>query len=171
YDNAIAAFDFTNSRDVPPSDWASAAMHTDLPRLRQGKVGAQFWSVYVSADLPGPEAAVAVMQQIDVLQRLVARYPDDLAPALTADDVQRAMDQGKIASLIGMEGGNALDGSLAVLRQFYALGVRYLTLTHSKTTDWADSTTDDPQHDGLTDFGRDVVREMQRIGMLVDLSH
>jgi membrane dipeptidase len=146
-------------------------MHTDLPRLRQGKVGAQFWSVYVSADLPGPEAAVAVMQQIDVLKRLVARYPDALAPALTADEVQRAMDQGKIASLIGMEGGNALDGSLAVLRQFYALGVRYMTLTHSKTTAWADSATDDPQHDGLTDFGRDVVREMQLIGMLVDLSH
>jgi membrane dipeptidase len=171
YGNVIADFDFTDTHDVPPSDWAGTAMHTDLPRLRQGKVGAQFWSVYVSADLPGPEAAVAVMQQIDVLKRLIAHYPDDLAPALTADDVQRAMDRGKIASLIGMEGGNALDGSLAVLRQFHALGARYLTLTHSKTTDWADSATDDPQHDGLTDFGRDVVREMQRIGMLVDLSH
>jgi len=171
YQDVIADFDFNDSTKVPPSDWGSVAMHTDLPRLREGKVGAQFWSVYVSASLPEPKATVAVMEQIDVMKRLIARYPDDLAYALTADDVEKAMADGKIASLLGMEGGGALDGSLAVLRQFYDLGARYMTLTHSKTLAWADSATDTPEHDGLTDFGEKVVREMQRIGMLVDLSH
>jgi len=171
YRNMLADFDFTDTTDVPAAEGSSPQMHTDLPRLRQGKLGAQFWSVYVSANLPDPEATVAVMEQIDVMKRLIDRYPDDLALALTADDVERAMQAGKIGSLLGMEGGNALSGSLAVLRQFYDLGARYLTLTHSKTLAWADSATDAPAHDGLTEFGEQVVREMQRIGMLVDLSH
>jgi membrane dipeptidase len=170
YKNVIADFDFRDGRDVPPSNWASPAMHTDLPRLREGKVGAQFWSVYVSAQLPGPQAAVATMEQIDVMKRLIARYPDDLQLALTSADVERAMKRGRIASLLGMEGGSSIDGSLAV-RQMYALGARYMTLTHSKTLDWADSATDTPRHDGLTEFGRLVVMEMNRLGMLVDLSH
>src|SRR5690606_16592089 len=117
-----------------------------------------------------PEAVVATVEQIDVTKRLIAKYPDRLALALTADDVRRAMDAGKIASLIGMEGGHSIAESLAVLRQMYALGARYMTLTHSQTLSWADSATDDPEHDGLTEFGEKVVREMQRIGMLVDLS-
>ena len=171
YRNVLADFDFTDTTNVPTGGGDSSRMHTDLPRLRQGKVGAQFWSVYVSAALPDPEATVAVMEQIDVMKRVIARYPDDLALALNAGDVERAREAGKIASLLGMEGGNALSGSLAVLRQFYDLGARYLTLTHSKTLDWADSATDAPMHDGLTEFGEQVVREMQRIGMLVDLSH
>ena len=142
-----------------------------VARLAEGHVGAQFWSVYVSADLPEPQAAVATVEQIDVTKRLIARYPDRLVLALTGDDVERAMGDGKIASLIGMEGGHSIAGSLAVLRQMYDLGARYMTLTHSKNLAWADSATATPEHDGLTDFGRDVVREMQRIGMLVDLSH
>ena len=171
YRNVIADFDFMDGTDVPPSNWASPAMHTDLPRLREGKVGAQFWSVYVSAQLHGPEAAVATMEQIDVMKRLIARYPGDLQLALTSADVERALKHGKIASLLGMEGGSSIDGSLAVLRQMYALGARYMTLTHSKTLDWADSATDTPRHGGLSEFGRQVVMEMNRIGMLVDLSH
>jgi membrane dipeptidase len=169
--NVLAEFDFTDTRAEPDGEGGTSKMHTDLPRLAQGKVGAQFWSVYVSADLPEPEAVVATLQQIDVTKRLIARYPDRLALALTADDVQRAMDQGKIASLIGMEGGHSINGSLAVLRQMYDLGARYMTITHSKNTPWADSATADPEHDGLTEFGVQVVQEMQRLGMLVDLSH
>ncbi|BBC74335.1 membrane dipeptidase [Altererythrobacter sp. B11] len=171
YKDVIADFDFRDTSRAPSNGWSKGGMHTDLPRLRRGRVGAQFWSVYVSADLPGPEAVVATLQQIDVTKRLIARYPGDLALALTAEDVERAMKQGRIASLMGMEGGSSIDGSLAVLRQMYDLGARYMTLTHSKTLPWADSATDAPQHDGLTDFGVKVVREMQRIGMLVDLSH
>ncbi len=171
YGNLLAEFDFEDTTGTGPSDPRGRVMHTDFRRLAEGRVGAQFWSVYVSADLPEPQAAVATMEQIDVTKRLIARYPDRLALALTADDVQRAMRQGRIASLIGMEGGHSIASSLAVLRQMYDLGARYLTLTHSKNTPWADSATADPQHDGLTPFGEQVVREMQRIGMLVDLSH
>lgn len=169
--NMIAGFDFNDTRSEPDGKGGTSPMHTDFPRLAQGKVGAQFWSVYVDAGLAEPEAVVATLQQIDVTKRLIARYPDKLALSLTADDVERAMKQGKIASLIGMEGGHSIDGSLAVLRQMYDLGARYMTLTHSKNNGWADSSSVAPEHDGLTDFGRDVVREMQRIGMLVDLSH
>ncbi len=171
FDNVIAEFDFTDSTMVPPSDWAGVTMHTDLPRLRKGRVGAQFWSVYVPASLGEPEAVVAVLEQIDVMKRLIARHPDELAFVTTADGAGAAMKQGRIASLLGMEGGNSIGESLAVLRQLYDLGARYLTLTHSKTLSWADSATDAPQHDGLTPFGRQVVREMNRLGMLVDLSH
>lgn len=171
YRNVIADFDFNDSSDVPSNGWAEGGMHTDIPRLRQGRVGGQFWSVYVSASMDEPEAVVAVLEQIDVMKRVIARYPKDLAFVTTADGAAAAMKQGKIASLLGMEGGNSVGESLAVLRQTYDLGARYLTLTHSKTLSWADSATDAPQHDGLTDFGRKVVREMNRLGMLVDISH
>ncbi len=145
--------------------------HTDLPRLAEGGVGAQFWSVYVPAELQGDEAVAATLEQIDLVHRLVARHPDALELALTADDVERIMAAGKIASLIGAEGGHSIAGSLGVLRAMYALGVRYMTLTHNLNVPWADSATDEPAIGGLSDFGRQVVGEMQRIGMLVDLSH
>ena len=148
-----------------------AGTHTDLPRLASGRVGAQFWSVYVPASLAGDGAVAAVLEQIDVVRRMIAAYPDALELALTADDVERIFASGRVASLLGAEGGHAIAGSLGVLRMLYALGVRYLTLTHNANVGWADSATDEPQAGGLTAFGRDVVREMQRIGMLVDLSH
>ncbi|MCB1035529.1 MAG: dipeptidase, partial [Acidobacteria bacterium] len=146
-------------------------MHTDIPRLRKGGVGGQFWSVFVPADLPGPEAARATFEQIDLVHRLVRRYPQDLELALTAADVRRIHAQGRVASLIGMEGGHSIANSLGVLRQLYAVGARYMTLTHSENVDWADSSTDAPEVGGLSPFGREVVREMNRLGMLVDLSH
>jgi membrane dipeptidase len=170
FGNVIGDFDFSDTTSVPAIG-TSTAMHTDLPRLAQGQVGAQFWSVYVSADLPGPVAAVTTIEQIDVMKRLIARYPDRLAFATTADEVEAAMRRGRIASLLGMEGGISIAGSLGVLRQMYALGVRYMTLTHSKTLDWADSATDAPRHGGLSDYGVQIVQEMARLGMLVDLSH
>ncbi len=146
-------------------------MHTDIPRLREGRVGAQWWSVYVSANISEPEAVKQTMEQIDFVHRLVERYPDHFELALTADDVERVFADGKIASLIGMEGGHSINNSLAVLRMFYELGARYMTITHGRTLDWADAAGDDPQHDGLTEFGEEVIREMNRLGMLVDLSH
>jgi membrane dipeptidase len=169
--DVIAAFDFNDTTHEPDGNGGTKPMHTDLPRMAKGRVGAQFWSVYVSADLPEPQATVATLEQIDVMKRLIARYPDRLQLALTSADVGQAMKAGKVASLLGMEGGHSIDGSLGVLRQMYALGARYMTLAHFKNNGWADSATDAPTHDGLTDFGKDVVREMQRIGMLVDLSH
>jgi membrane dipeptidase len=169
--DVIAAFDFSDTRGTADAAKGYLAMHTDLARLRRGRVGAQFWSVYVSADLPEPQAVQATLEQIDVIKRLVARYPQDLQLATSSAEVERAEKAGRIASLIGMEGGHSLGGSLGVLRQMYALGVRYMTLTHFKTLAWADAATDAPLHGGLTPFGRDIVREMQRIGMLVDLSH
>jgi membrane dipeptidase len=144
---------------------------TDIPRLRQGGVGAQFWSVYVPASLAGQQAVTATLEQIDIVHRMVARYPGDFELALTADDVQRIFLQGRIASLIGMEGGHSIDASLGALRMFARLGARYMTLTHSKNVPWADSATDTPAHGGLTKFGEEVVAEMNRLGMLVDLSH
>ena len=146
-------------------------LHTDIPRLRAGGVGGQFWSVYVPSDLAEPEAVVATMEQIDAVYRMVAAYPDDLAIAFTADDVERAIAAGKVASLIGIEGGHSLATSLGVLRSFARLGVRYVTLTHNNNTSWADSAAQEPQVNGLNDEGRAVVREMQRIGVLVDLAH
>ena len=145
--------------------------HTDLPRLAAGRVGAQFWSVYVPASLAADGAVVAVLEQIDLARRMIAAYPETLGLALTADDVERIFASGRIASLLGAEGGHAIAGSLGVLRMLYALGVRYLTLTHNANVGWADSATDEPRAGGLTEFGRDVVLQMQRIGMLVDLSH
>jgi membrane dipeptidase len=144
---------------------------TDIPRMRQGGVGAQFWSVYVPASLAGQRAVTATLEQIDIVHRMIARYPEDFELALTADDVQRIFGEGKIASLIGMEGGHSIDSSLGALRMFARLGARYMTLTHSKNTPWADSATDTPEHGGLTAFGEEVVREMNRLGMLVDMSH
>jgi membrane dipeptidase len=146
-------------------------MHTDIPRLRKGGVGAQFWSVYIPADLAGPQAVRTVMEQIDVVHRLAAVYPDTFEVATTTQDVERIHKAGRIASLIGMEGGHSIDNSLGVLRQLYQAGARYMTITHSKNVDWADSATDAPKHGGLTKFGEEVIREMNRLGMLIDLSH
>jgi len=169
--DVIAGFDFRDTTGTadPANDWIT--MHTDLTRLRQGRVGAQFWSVFVSATLTDQQAVQAVMEQIDVTKRLIARYPADLRYAENAADVEAAMKAGRIASLIGMEGGYAIAGSAGVLRQFRALGVRYMTLSHFRSTDWADSATDAPRNNGLSAAGKALVGEMQRIGMLVDLSH
>ena len=144
---------------------------TDLPRLAAGGVGAQFWSVYVPATLAGDTAVTAVLEQIDTAHRMIEAYPDRLELALTAADVERIAATGKVASLLGAEGGHSINSSLGVLRSLYALGVRYMTLTHNNNVGWADSATDQPQAGGLTEFGREVVAEMQRLGMLVDLSH
>ena len=148
-----------------------AGLHTDLPRLAAGGVGAQFWSVYVPASVAGDGAVTAVLEQIDLACLMISRYPEALELALTAADVERIFAAGRLASLLGAEGGHAIAGSLGVLRMLYSLGVRYLTLTHNSNVGWADSATDEPAAGGLSDFGRQVVREMQRIGMLVDLSH
>lgn len=152
-------------------DRRPVAYNTDIVRLRRGRVGGQFWSVYVSADLPGPEQVKQTLEQIDLVHAIVARYPLDFALARTAADVRRIHGQGRIASLIGVEGGGQIDDSLSVLRAYRDLGASYLTLTHVKTIAWADSATDDPRHDGLTPFGIAVVGELNRLGMLVDLSH
>jgi membrane dipeptidase len=147
-------------------------LHTDIPRLRKGGVGAQFWSAYVSTQTMKDHTAVReTLEQIDVIHRLVRRYPDTFEMAYTVDDILRIRKQGKIASLIGVEGGHSIDNSLGVLRMLYALGTRYMTLTHSETLDWADSATDKPRHGGLTPFGEQVVHEMNRLGMMVDISH
>jgi membrane dipeptidase len=146
-------------------------LHTDLPRLRQGHVGLQFWSVYVPCQYEGHSAVTAVLEQIELVYQLVARYPAELALATTADEAEQAFRAGRIASMLGAEGGHCIAGSLGVLRALRRLGVRYMTLTHNFNTPWADSATDTPEHGGLTEFGREVVREMNRIGMMVDLSH
>jgi membrane dipeptidase len=145
--------------------------HTDLPRLAKGGVGAQFWSVYVPAELQGDAAVVTTIEQVDLVRQLAQRYPTAMELALTAAEAERIMRSGKVASLIGAEGGHSIASSLPVLRALYELGVRYLTLTHNLNVPWADSATDEPAAGGLTAFGREVVREMQRLGMLVDLSH
>jgi membrane dipeptidase len=144
---------------------------TDMARLHQGRVGAQFWSVYIDYQTRGDEAIRTTLEQIDLVKRLVKAYPDDLAPAVTADDIVRIHKSGRVASLIGVEGGHQMGGSLAALRQYYDLGARYMTLTHFATTEWADSATDDPKNNGLAPFGRSVVQEMNRLGMLIDLAH
>ncbi len=147
-------------------------LHTDIARLRQGNVGAQFWSAYVDAATAKTGTAVKLtLEQIDVIHRFVKKYPDTFEMASTAADIVRIRKQGKIASLIGVEGGHSIDNSLGVLRTYYSLGVRYMTLTHSDNLDWADSATDAPKLKGLSPFGEDVVREMNRLGMLVDISH
>jgi membrane dipeptidase len=163
----------TSGLDLGRVDLAGpvAATHTDLPRLRRGGVGGQFWSVYVPGTLPGEAAVTTTLEQVDLVHRVIAAHPGDLALALTADDVGSAFAQGRIASLLGAEGGHCIAGSLGVLRMLHRLGVRYLTLTHNVNVPWADSATDDPVAGGLTAFGREVVREVQRLGMLVDLSH
>jgi membrane dipeptidase len=145
--------------------------NTDITRLRQGMVGGQFWSVWVSPNLPGPEQVKETLEQIALVQSLAERYPETFALARTGADIRRIHKSGRIASLIGVEGGGQIDGSFGVLRGYRALGASYLTLTHSRTIEWADSATDDPKHDGLTGFGESVVLELNRLGMLVDLSH
>ena len=167
----LGDFDFRDTSNTADPANNRKAMHTDLARLRKGHLGAQFWSVYVDPSLTEQQQVQAVLEQVDVTKRLIARYPQDLAYATTPAEVQRAMKQGKIASLIGMEGGGGIGSSLSVLREMYGLGVRYMTLTHSRDIGWADSAHGEGKLDGLSLFGRDVVREMQRIGMLVDLSH
>ncbi|HEU4704444.1 MAG TPA: dipeptidase, partial [Sphingomicrobium sp.] len=144
---------------------------TDMERLRAGRVGGQFWSVYISGTIIGDEAVRTVIEQIDVARRLIAAYPRHLELASSADDIVRIHRSGKIASMLGMEGGRGIAGSMAALRQFHALGVRYMTLTHNQTTEWADSATDEPRHGGVSPFGAEVIGEMNRLGMLVDLSH
>ncbi len=144
---------------------------TDLPRLAAGGVGAQFWSVYVPTALAGETAVATTLEQIDLVLRMIRRYPGRLELALTADDVERIFTAGRVASLLGAEGGHSIASSMGVLRALYELGVRYLTLTHNANVPWADSATDQPRAGGLTEFGRAVVREMQRLGMLADLSH
>ena len=156
---------------VDDLDVPNPRFHTDLPRLRRAGQGGQFWSVYAPCDRLGADAVTYTLEQVDWVHRLVARYPDQLAYCWTGDDVRAAWASGRIASLLGAEGGHSIDGSLAVLRQLARLGVRYMTLTHNENTPWADSATDEPVHGGLTDFGRDVVREMNSLGVLVDLSH
>jgi membrane dipeptidase len=145
--------------------------HTDIPRLREGRVGIQFWSVYVPSRAVAEGAAKVQLEQIDIAKQLFDRYPDVLVETLTADDAERAFREGRIASVMGMEGGHVIENSLGALRAFYGMGARYLTLTHSDNTDWADAATDQPRHGGLNEFGREVVREMNRLGMMVDLSH
>jgi membrane dipeptidase len=161
------------ARDLNALDIAQSqpSIMTDIPRLRAGGVGGQFWSVYVPASMQGDNAVTATLEQIDIVHRMVARYPDALELALTASDIERSFKSGHIASLIGMEGGHSINSSLATLRQMYALGARYMTLTHNRNTPWADAATDKPTRHGLTPFGEAVVHEMNRLGMLVDLSH
>jgi membrane dipeptidase len=161
------------SEDMAAADLASPVSftHTDLPRIAAGGLGAQFWSVFVPATLQGDGAVAATLEQVDLVRRMIRCYPDVLELALTAADVDRIFAAGKVASLIGAEGGHSIASSMGVLRVLYGIGVRYLTLTHNANVPWADSATDEPKAGGLTAFGREVVREMQRLGMLVDLSH
>jgi membrane dipeptidase len=171
YKSRLAAIDLKTDTSKLPAPPDMAPLMTDIVRLRAGHVGGQFWSVWVPVDVKGPEAVEMTLEQIDLVKRMAARYPADLEIAYTAADVRRIHRAGKIASLIGIEGGHQIDNSVAVLRQMYDLGARYMTLTHSRNTGWADSATDAPRHHGLTPFGEEVVREMNRLGMLVDLSH
>lgn len=164
--NDLSRLDFRNdTRQLTPP------MQTDLARLRAGGLGAQWWAVYIPNNINGPGAARVTLEQIDVIHRMETLYSDILEPARCAADIERIHRSGRIASLIGLEGGHTIENSLAVLRMTHALGARYMTLTHSKTLTWADSATDAPRYGGLTEFGREVVREMNRLGMLVDLSH
>jgi membrane dipeptidase len=162
----------TAPRDVAAYDLRTRTPgHTDLERLKAGQVGAQFWSIYVPGEVKDSGYARIQLEQFDIARRIIARYPDRLALALRAADIEREFKRGRVGSLLGMEGGHVLENSLGVLRSYYELGARYLTLTHNVTLDWADAAADTARHGGLTEFGREVVREMNRLGMLVDLSH
>jgi membrane dipeptidase len=167
----LAAVDLQSDTARLPVPAGAAPLMTDIPRLRAGGVGGQFWSVWIPTDVQGFKAVQMTLEQMDLVKRMVARYPADLEMAYTAADVRRIHKAHKVASLIGIEGGHQINDSLAVLREFYDAGARYMTLTHTTNTGWADSATDAPVHHGLTPFGMDVVREMNRLGMLVDLSH
>ncbi|MGH2400977.1 MAG: dipeptidase, partial [bacterium] len=162
----------THPRDVAAYDLRTHTTgHTDFERLSEGQLGAQFWSIYLPGDIKDSGYARVQLEQFDIARRVIARYPERLSLALSADDIERTFKRGKIGSLLGMEGGHAIENSLGALRAFYDLGVRYMTLTHNVTTDWADAATDVARHGGLTRFGEEVVREMNRLGMLVDLAH
>ncbi len=168
-DPVAAHLELDQSKQPAPKD--RAALMTDMPRLHAGKVGGQFWSVWIPASITGPQAVQLTLEEIDIARRLVDAYPQDLEMAYTAADVRRIHRAGKVASLIGVEGGHQINGSLATLRQYYALGARYMTLTHTATLPWADAATDTPKNHGLAPFGLEVIAEMNRLGMLVDLSH
>ncbi len=146
-------------------------MHTDLARLREGQLAAQFWSLFIPVEYDRPGAAKILFEQIDVTLRMIDRYADTFELARSADDIERIAGAGKIASVLAVEGGHSIENSLAVLRQAHAVGARYMTLTHNNNIAWADSATDEPRHGGLSEFGKEVVREMNRLGMMVDLSH
>jgi membrane dipeptidase len=162
----------TAPRDVATYDLRTHTPgQTDLARLAEGEVGGQFWSIYIPGEIKDSGFAKVQLEQFDIARRMIARYPDRLALALSADDIERSFKRKRIASLLGMEGGHAIENSLGALRAYYDLGARYMTLTHNVTLDWADAALDSVRHDGLTEFGREVVREMNRLGMLVDLSH
>jgi membrane dipeptidase len=167
----LAAFDLGSDTRRLPVSAEQAPLMTDIPRLRAGHVGAQFWSVWIPVNTPGFEAVQVTLEQIDLVKRMAAQYPGDFEMAYTAADIRRIYKAHRIASLIGIEGGHQINNSLPVLRQMYDAGARYMTLTHTTNTPWADSATDAPAHHGLTPFGVEVVREMNRLGMLVDLSH
>jgi membrane dipeptidase len=167
----LAAVDLKSDTSRLPFPADGAPLMTDIPRLRAGRVGGQFWSVWVPVNIQGFEAVQTTLEQIDLVKRFCARYPDDLEMAYTSVEVRRVHKAHKVACLIGIEGGHQINASLAVLRQMYEAGARYMTLTHTTNTDWADSATDAPVHHGLTPFGVDVIHEMNRLGMLVDLSH
>jgi membrane dipeptidase len=171
YKSDFALIDLASDTHHLPVGVDQTAFMTDIPRLRAGLVGAQFWSVWIPVEVQGFQAVQMTLEQIDLVKRMAARYPTDFAMAYTAADIRRIHKSRKIASLIGIEGGHQINNSLAVLRQMYDAGARYMTLTHSTNTPWADSATDAPAHHGLTPFGVEVVKEMNRIGMLVDLSH
>src|SRR5258708_2156271 len=171
YKSDVAAINLSADTRHLPVEAGQAAFMTDIPRLRAGWVGAQFWSVWIPVSSPGFEAVQTTLEQIDLVKRMSAQYPADFAMAYTAADIRRIHKSHKIASLIGIEGGHQINNSLAVLRQMYDAGARYMTLTHTTNPPWADSATDSPAHHGLTPFGIDVVKEMNRVGMLVDLSH
>jgi len=159
-------------RDVDAYDLRKRTPHqTDIARMRSGHLGGQFWSVYIPGEAKDSGYARLQLEQIDIARRVIAKYPETLVAASTAADMQAAFRAGKVGSLLGMEGGHAIENSLGALRAYYALGVRYMTLTHNVTLDWADAALDSARHRGLTSFGREVVREMNRMGMLVDLAH
>ena len=167
----LSAVDLASDTSKLPTPPDASPLMTDIPRLHAGMVGGQFWSVWIPVDIKGAEAVQTTIEQIDLVKRMAAKYPSDFEIAYTAADVRRIHKAGKIASMIGIEGGHQINESLAVLRQMYDLGARYMTLTHVLNTRWADAATDAPVHHGLTPFGQEVVREMNRLGMLVDLSH
>src|SRR5215203_3609184 len=159
-------------RDVAAYDLKThTSGHTDLGRLKEGELAAQFWSIYIPGEIKDSGYAKVQLEEFDIARRVIARYPDRLQLALTAKDIERSFKAGKVASFLGMEGGHAIENSLGALRAYYDLGARYMTLTHNVTLDWADAALDSAKHGGLTKFGEEVVREMNRLGMLVDLSH
>jgi membrane dipeptidase len=166
FKNDFSKFDLNT---LPPE--IVAKTHTSIPKLREGRIGGQFWSVWVDPALPKHEAVTQTLEQIDTVERMVARYPETFSLARTAAEIEGAIKRGRIASLIGMEGGHSIGNSLGLLRQMYRAGARYMTITHFLTTDWADSATDAPRHDGLAPFGIAVIKEMNRLGMIIDISH